>query len=214
MQSFFADSATHLPQEGQLHLWAMINPVDNAPLLKRLQSWQKQLANIGFLGLQPASDLHLTLARIAISEGDDDELAESFNVSWESLARDLRPLSIGLSTPKIISNSVIVAGEPEQGWKSLLALSEAVISRAFGDLTPAPLPYPRPPFPHITLAYGIAPGDDHEIEAALPGDTDTRHRNSLAIRISDILLARVFQDCEAGTYRAKKLSLKQIVPGM
>ena len=226
MQSFFTNPATHIGDEGQLHLWAMASPL----IREALHPFALACEPFPFLGLQPAADLHATVLRLAPADGDPGAFVDTFTHE----AGGIGPLSIPLGWPIIANNSVICVGEHTQQWDAFVAAARRASVAAFGEDA---APYEAPFGPHVTVAYGVGQGQDAPVEdelarvkakilaergeslanecgCACDGEQEAPAQEPLAqIEITSVVLARVFQDREAGTYTAQILADVPL-PGM
>lgn len=161
MQDFFSVTATEHWNDptGQLH--AYLVPSEDFriwcdPLLRAA-------ATVDFLAPQPREALHATVHRFKpmgseITQATWDALEEAS----KTYLADLAPLEVKLSPPTAMHDAVVFFGELE-GWDELIAAVRAAAHEVLDDAF-----HYNPPFgPHMTLAYGVAEGDDALIEQAL-----------------------------------------------
>ncbi len=223
MQSFFTNPATHIAPEGQLHLWAMASPV----IREALQPFARVCEPFPFLGLQPTADLHATVLRLGPADGDPSAFIDTFTRE----AGGLGALSIPLGWPIVTVDSVLCRGEHTEHWDALIAAAQRASIAAFGEDA---APYDPPFGPHVTVAYGVGEGSDTPVEEALArakedvlaqrrlvtgGETGGQMPGAgeeaptcdpgdhlAMIDITSVVLARVCQDRQAGTYTAQILA--------
>ncbi|MEW6897155.1 hypothetical protein V3M69_05925 [Trueperella pyogenes] len=216
MHSFFTDPATHIGPEGQLHVWAMAK----AEVRRALTPFAQACDAFDCLGLQPPSALHATVLRLAPHDGDVAAFCAAFRRECDGLGE----LHLPVQWPAVVEDSVICLGATTPQWDRLICATKRASIQAFGDEA---TPY-NPPFsPHLTIAYGVCEGDDEPIVAALQQvrvhmlrDTDdgrTHDADDTAadaigedqfctLDIDSVVLARVYQDRQVGTYTCDVLA--------
>lgn len=193
MHSFFTNPATHIGPEGQLHLWAMAKQ----GMRNAAAPFAAVCEPFDCLGLQPPEAMHATVLRLAPADGD----VAAFCTAFRRECVGIGELHIPIEWPLSTDDSVICLGTKSSQWDRLIGAAQRASACAFGDDAVA---YDPPFGPHVTIAYGVSDGSNEAITAALrdvrdalPNGTD-RYMHEL--EIDSVVLARVFQDREAGTY--------------
>ncbi|PIN51231.1 hypothetical protein CT171_05825 [Trueperella pyogenes] len=214
MHSFFTDPATHIGPEGQLHVWAMAK----AEVRSALAPFAQACAGFDCLGIQPLSALHATVLRLAPPDGDVAAFCAAFRRECEGLGE----LHLPVQWPVVMEDSVICVGPKTPQWDRLICATERASIQAFGDEA---APY-NPPFgPHLTVAYGVCDGIDEPIITALQHvrehvpeearqvrpkddaeDVATDRGQLCVLDIDSVVLVRVYQDRQAGTYTCDVLA--------
>lgn len=214
MHSFFTNPASHIGAEGQLHVWAMAKP----ELRNALEPFARSCDSFDYLGVQMSQDLHATVLRLAPTDGN----TAAFIAAFRRECGDLGRLRLPLGWPVPTEDSVICIGEYSRKWEALITATQRASVQAFGK---AAAPYDPPFGPHITIAYGIDDGSNAPIAAALrqvrsaylanTGGAENAFDNADHLHYLDIdsvVLARVYQDRQIGTYTGEILTEVSIRP--
>jgi hypothetical protein len=159
VESIFADLGWPYPS-GSVHVYALPDPASAAALAAVGAS----LAGLPFCAEQPVENLHATVSRLPwfLAEADTPPVADIAAAVGAAVAR-IPPFTVELGAPEVATRGVLVAGDGDGGWDDLVA----AVRTAAGALAPErPMP-PAPYRPHVSVAYGVADGDDAPVRAAL-----------------------------------------------
>lgn len=203
MDNFFDHTVDdELVQQGQLHAYLLPSRRTN----QAFAHYCKALKELEFLAPQPPDALHLTVGRF--KQADTEELRSALPALVEAQPlRSLSPLTGTWHTPTCENSSVIVRCDLP-GWRELVEAAEASAQSVLGAEVAA---YPPPFAAHLTLAYGIASGED---EAALRCvDATSRalgERYPKTEQFHSVAWCLVVQHAAAGTYTFEVLAATEL----
>nr|KEP24053.1 hypothetical protein DA06_24215 [Georgenia sp. SUBG003] len=136
--------------------------VDDPEVVRALAPWREPL--VGFAHLAPVADggLHLTVQGVAFLDTLPPDAAGRVTSSVRERLRDLAPVTVELTAPEVVRDSVVVGVRDDSGLQELRTAVRAGIADAGLDVHGD-----DDWWPHVSLAYATAEGSGEPVREAL-----------------------------------------------